>query len=382
MLDEVQSRNLKRTGLIAAIVAVGVVAVGVTTRMNADHALAVTAGGNAVQTVAVVRPKRGGGEDALVLPGNIEAFNSAPIFARTNGYVRRWLVDIGDSVRAGQVLAVLDAPEIDQQLAQAQADYQTAIANQSLARTTAERWKTLLAKDAVSHQETDEKAGDYAAKSAVANAQYANVKRLRALQGFQRLTAPFAGVVTSRSAQIGTLVTAGTAASQPLFTISDIHRLRIYVRVPQSYSAQIHSGMHATLTVPEYPTRTFDAAFVRAAGAVDPQSGTVLVELQADNADRALKPGAYAQVSLPLSGGASMMRLPGSTILFRDSGPTVVVVDRDGRARLQPVKIGRDQGKEVEIVSGLGGNEQVVDTPPDAIASGDKLRVEKQHAAE
>jgi RND family efflux transporter MFP subunit len=382
MLDEVQSRTVKRTGLIAAVVAIGVVAVGVTTRMNTDRALAVTARENAVQTVAVVRPKRGGGESSLVLPGDVQAFNSAPIFARTNGYVRRWLVDIGDTVRAGQTLAILDAPEIDQQLAQAQADYQTALANQKLARTTAERWQTLLKKDAVSRQEADEKAGDYAAKTAVANAQLANVKRLRAMQGFERLTAPFSGVVTSRSAQIGALVTSGTAASQPLFTVSDVHRMRVYVRVPQNYSAQVHPGLQAQLTVPEYPGQTFDAVLVRTAGAVDPQSGTVLVELQADNGDRALKPGAYAQVRFPLSGTASALRLPGSAILFRESGPTVVIVDRNGRARLQTVKIGRDQGKEVEIVAGLTGNEQIVDTPPDAIESGDQLQIQGRHAAD
>lgn len=382
MLDEVQSRTVKRTGLIAAVVAMGVVAVGVTTRMNTDRALAVTARENAVQTVAVVRPKRGGGESSLVLPGDVQAFNSAPIFARTNGYVRRWLVDIGDPVRAGQTLAILDAPEIDQQLAQAQADYQTALANQKLARTTAERWQTLLKKDAVSRQEADEKAGDYAAKTAVANAQLANVKRLRAMQGFERLTAPFSGVVTSRSAQIGALVTSGTAASQPLFTVSDVHRMRVYVRVPQNYSAQVHPGLQAQLTVPEYPGQTFDAVLVRTAGAVDPQSGTVLVELQADNGDRALKPGAYAQVRFPLSGTASALRLPGSAILFRESGPTVVIVNRNGRARLQTVKIGRDQGKEVEIVAGLTGNEQIVDTPPDAIESGDQLQIQGRHAAD
>jgi RND family efflux transporter MFP subunit len=376
MLDEVQSRTLKRTGLIAAVVAVGIVAVGVTARMNTNRELAVTARENAIQTVRVVQPKHGGGEGTLVLPGNVQAFNSAPIFARTNGYVRRWLVDIGDTVAAGQTLAILDAPEVDQQLAQAQADYQTALANQKLARTTAERWQTLLKKDAVSRQEADEKAGDYAAKTAVANAQLANVKRLRAMQSFERLTAPFPGVVTSRSAQIGALVTSGTAASQPLFTVSDVHRMRIYVRVPQSFSAQVHPGLQTQLTVPEYPGRRFDAVLVRTAGAVDPQSGTVLVELQASNGDRALKPGGYAQVTFPLSGAASALRLPGSAILFQESGPTVVVVDQHGRARLQPVEIGRDQGKEVEIVSGLTGSERIVDTPPDAIENGDALKVE------
>lgn len=376
MLDEVQSRTLKRAGLVAALIAVGTVAIGVSSRSSADRQLAATASANAIQTVSVVRPKRGAGEAALQLPGNVEAFNSAPIFARTNGYVRRWLVDIGDAVGAGQTLAILDAPEVDQQLAQAQADYQTALANQRLAHTTAQRWDALLKKDAVSRQESDEKAGDYAAKSAVANAQLANVKRLRAMQGFERLTAPFAGVVTSRSAQIGALVTSGTAASQPLFTVSDVRRMRIYVRVPQSASAQIHPGQHAQLSIPEYPGRSFDAVLVRTSGAVDPQSGTVLVELQADNSDRALKPGAYAQVTFPLSGASSTLRLPGSAILFAESGPIVVIVDQNGRARLKPVKIGRDQGKEVEIVSGLTGNERIVDTPPDAIENGDQLKVQ------
>jgi RND family efflux transporter MFP subunit len=376
MLDEAQSRTLKRTGLAAALAATAIVVIGMATRINAGHELAAAASENAVQTVTVVQPKRGAGKAELQLPGNVQAFNSAPIFARTNGYVRRWLVDIGDSVAAGQALAILDAPEVDQQLAQAQADYQTAIANQKLARTTAERWQTLLLKDAVSRQEADEKAGDFAAKTAVANAQLANVKRLRAMQGFERLTAPFAGVVTSRSAQIGMLVTAGNAASQPLFTVSDVHRLRIYVRVPQSFSSQIHPGLAVTLTVPEYPGRTFDAVLARTAGAVDPQSGTVLVELQADNRDRALKPGAYATVTFPLPASANALRLPGSAILFRGSGPTVVIVDDHSRARLQAVQIGRDQGKEVEIVSGLTGGERVVDTPPDAIENGDQLKVQ------
>lgn len=376
MLDEVQSRTLKRTGLIAVLAAAGIIVVGVSTRISAGHELAAAARDNAVQVVTVVQPKRGAGTAELQLPGNVQAFNSAPIFARTNGYVRRWLVDIGDSVGAGQTLAILDAPEVDQQLAQAQADYQTALANQKLARTTAERWQTLLKKDAVSQQEADEKAGDLAAKTAVANAQLANVKRLRAMQGFERLTAPFPGVVTSRSAQIGALVTSGNASAQPLFTVSDVHRMRIYVRVPQSFSAQIHPGLGATLTVPEYPGRTFDAVLVRTAGAIDPQSGTVLVELQADNRDRALKPGAYAKVTFPLPASANALRLPGSAILFRESGPTVVIVDKNGRARLQQVEIGRDQGKEVEIVSGLSGGERIVDTPPDAIENGDPLKVQ------
>ncbi|HYZ48561.1 MAG TPA: efflux RND transporter periplasmic adaptor subunit [Sphingomonas sp.] len=380
MSEEIRLPRLKRAGLLAAVVAIGVAAAGIAARSSADHQLAATAQEAAIPTVAVVRPKPGGGDSDLVLPGNVQAFNSAPIFARTNGYVRRWLVDIGDPVQAGQTLAILDAPEIDQQLAQARADYQTAVANQRLAATTARRWNTLLQKDAVSRQEFDEKAGDYAAKSAVANAQMANVRRLKALQGFERLAAPFAGVVTSRTAQIGALVTSGTAASQPLFTVSDTHRMRVYVRVPQNFSAQVHPGLHGNLTVPEYPGRNFDVVIVRTAKAVDPQSGTVLVELQAQNADRALQPGAYAQVSFRLVSGASTLRLPGSAILFREAGPTVVAVGPNNRVRLRPVKLGRDQGKEVEILSGLTGAERIVDTPPDAIESGDQVHVEAERA--
>lgn len=381
MSEPIDAPRLKRAGLIAGAVAIGVVAIGIAARVNNDRQLGAVAKDASIPTVSLIQPKHGQSAPDLVLPGTLQAYNSAPIFARTNGYVRRWLVDIGDPVRAGQVLAVLDAPDVDQQLAQARADYQTALANQRLARTTADRWDTLLKKDAVSRQEYDEKAGDYAAKSAVANAQLANVRRLTAVQGFERLTAPFAGVVTSRSAQIGALVTSGTAASQPLFTVADIRRIRVYVRVPQTLSAQIHPGQHAKLSVPEYPGRSFDAVLIRTSGAVDPQSGTVLTELQADNGDQALKPGAYAQVSFAIPAGDGALSLPGSAILFRESGPVVVTVDGRSRVKLVPVQLGRDQGKTVEIVSGLSGKERVADTPPDAIETGDQVRVEAAHAA-
>ena len=375
MSDEIQPRTLRRFGIGAGIVAVAIVAVGISARSIADNRLVAASTDSSIPTVDVVAPSRGEGGAGIVLPGNIQAYNSAAIFARTNGYVRSWLADIGDEVRAGQALAVLDAPEVDQQLAQAPADYQTALANQSLARTTATRWSTMLARDAVSRQEADEKAGDLAAKSALANAARANVNRLRALQGFTRLSAPFAGVVTSRSAQIGALVASGNAAAQPLFTVSDVHRMRIYVRVPQSLSSQVHVGMHATMTLPEYPGRTFDAVLQRTADAVDGQSGTVLVELQADNGDRALKPGAYAQLSFPIGASPGSVRVPASTLVFREAGPTVAVVDGRGRVRLVPVTVGRDEGQEVEISSGLTGRETIVDTPPDALETGDQVRV-------
>ncbi|MBU3076675.1 efflux RND transporter periplasmic adaptor subunit [Sphingomonas quercus] len=375
MSDERQSRNLKFAGIGAAVLAIAVVAAGITARNSNDHALIATAADAAVPTVDIITPSRSKTGEGLTLPGNVQAFNTAPIYARSNGYVRRWLADIGDNVKAGQTLAILDAPEIEQQLQQAHADYQTALAEQRLAQTTAERWKTLRAKDAVSQQEADEKAGDYAAKTAVANAQAANVRRLTALTGFTRLEAPFAGVVTSRSAQIGALVTAGSAAAQPLFTVSDVHRMRTYVRVPQGFSAEVHTGLQATLTLPEYPGRKFAAEVTRTARAVDQQSGTVLVELQSDNRDGALKPGAYAQVQFPFSSAAGTMKLPSTALIFKDEGPQVAVVDANGRVQLRTVTVGRDEGAEIEVTSGLAGNERVINSPPDALDNGDQVRV-------
>jgi RND family efflux transporter MFP subunit len=372
--------RLKRIGLIAGVVALGIAGAGILSRMNAEHRLQATVAEQAVDKVAIVRPVSATATSGPTLPGQVQAFNSAPIYARTNGYVNRWFVDIGDRVRAGQVLAILDAPEVEQQLAISKAQYQTALANQKLAQSTAVRWQTLLAKDAVSRQEADEKQGDLAAKTAVTNASLADVRRIQALQGFTRITAPFAGTVTSRSTQIGQLVTTGTTAAQPLFTVSDIHEMRVYVRVPQSYSAQIHPGLQATLTVPEYPGRPFPLTVSRTAGAVDPTSGTVLVELLAPNADRALKPGAYAQVSFPGGAITGGWRLPGSAVIFNDAGTSVAVVDDAGRVTLKRVSVARDEGKTVVVNAGLSGRERVIATPPDAVATGDRVQVVEARA--
>jgi len=285
-------------------------------------------------------------------------------------------VDIGDNVRAGQLLAILDAPEVDQQLAAARADLQTARANQALASSTAARWSNLLSQDAVSKQETDEKVGDLKAKSAAASAAAANVARLSATLGFTRLVAPFSGTVTSRSTQIGQLVSAGATGAAPLFTVSDISRIRVYVRVPQAYSGQIRVGMHAKLELPEYPGRNFDAVLTRTADAVDPASGTVLVELQAPNGDKALKPGAYAQVTFPLHGISSgAVQLPASALIIGQAGTQVALLGADGKAQLRTVTVGRDNGATVEISAGLSPQDRVIDSPPDSLAAGDKVRI-------
>jgi RND family efflux transporter MFP subunit len=371
------NRTLRRVGIGAAAVALLIVVAGTAARINAVNQLRATSAQAAVPTVSVLTPATDADGGNLVLPGSIQAYNSAPIYARTNGYVRRWLVDIGDHVSAGQTLAVLDAPEVDQQLAQARADYQTALANQHLAASTARRWSTMLAQDAVSRQEADEKFGDLAAKSALVNAQIANVRRLQALQGFTRLSAPFDGVVTSRSAQIGALVVAGTTASQPLFTVSDVKHMRIYVRVPQTWSSSVHPGITAGLTLPEFPGRRFTATMTRSAQAVDTQSGAVLVELQADNPDGALKPGAYAQVSFGTGRGiGNGVSLPGSAILYGNNGPSVAVVGANEVVVIKPVNILRDDGSKV-VVGGITHSDRVIDSPPDSIRQGDHVKVQQ-----
>jgi len=374
-MPEGSGPNLKRIGLIAGVAALAVVGIGMTKRMHSESQLATWTRDQSTPTVTIIHAKPAAATGALTLPGQLQALQSAPIYARTSGYVRKWFVDIGDTVRAGQVLAVIDAPEVDQQLAAARADLQTARANQQLAATTATRWRAMLAKDAVSKQETDEKVGDLAAKTAVANAARANVGRLQFQQGFTRLVAPFSGVVTSRSTDVGALVNAGSAATPPLFTISDVHRIRVFVKVPQGYSAQVQRGMEVDLSVPEYPGRIFKATVTRTADAVDPTSGTELVELQADNGDRALKPGAYAQVNFAIAGAGAAVELPASAMISNQNGMQVAVLGADGRVQLRAVKIGRDLGDRVQISAGLTAADRVIDNPPDSLQSGDKVQV-------
>jgi len=367
--------NMRRLGIIAGLIAVVVVALGLAFRAKAYSDLKADSSQNTTLTVLAVPVKRATANAALVLPGNLQALNAAAIYAQTSGYLRHWSVDIGDTVGRGQTLATIDTPDVTQQLAQARADYQTAVANLQLAQTTAARWSALLAKDAVSKQESDEKRGDLGAKTALANAARANVRRLEAQRSFGFIHAPFDGVVTSRTTQIGALIVAGSAGSTPLFTISDVRRVRIYIHVPQGNSAQIHKGMHAALALPEYPARSFDAVVTRMADAVDPQSGSMLVELQADNFDRALKPGAYAQVTLPLVGATPALQIPSSALISRGNGTYVATVGAQNKIKLLPIKVGQDDGNNLEVLAGLRGDEHVVDTPPDAIADGDTVHV-------
>jgi RND family efflux transporter MFP subunit len=368
-------RRLKAAGIVALCVAALLIALGLITRVRADQRLATWTNAQVVPTVKVVSPKMDGGPGDLVLPGDIEALNSAPIYARVPGYLKRWYADIGTPVKAGQVLADIDTPELDHQLAQAKADLATAVANQHLADTTATRWAGLLAQDAASHQDADVKNGDLAAKTALVASARANVERLQALEGFKRITAPFSGVVTTRSTDIGALISVGAPGDIPLFTVADEHRLRIYVHVPQSYSADIKPGMTASFDVPQYPGRTFTANLSTTADAVTPQNGTLLVQLQRDNDGGALKPGDYAQVRFGLTAKVGAVQAPASALMFRDSGMVVAVVGPDGRAVIKPIRIGQDRGAVVEIATGLSPQDRVIDNPPDSLRAGDPVRV-------
>ena len=374
ILRHAPPRRLKTVGAVALCAAVGLVAFGMISRVEANQRVGAWTGQRAIPVVKVIS-LRGEGPGSLVLPGNIQAFDTAPIHARVPGYLKAWYADIGAPVKAGQLLALIDTPDLDQQLAQAQADLQTAVANQHLADITAKRWAGLLAEDATSHQDADNKNGDLEAKTALVASARANVDRLLALESFKRITAPFDGVVTTRSTDIGALIAVGGVTDTPLFTVSDERKLRIYVEVPQSYTASIKSGLVATFTAPEFPGRTFSASLVTTATAIAPQTGTLLVQFQIDNADRALKPGDYVQVHFDLPATAAAIQAPPSALMFRDSGMAVAVVGPGGRAVIKPVTLGRDFGSTVEIATGLSASDRVIDNPPDSLRGGDEIRI-------
>jgi RND family efflux transporter MFP subunit len=381
-------RTLRLAGIIALCIAAAVVIAGVAARLHDSSKLRNWTAIQSIPPVSVILPTAGGGTRQLVLPGSLQADYNAPIYSRVSGYVRAWFTDIGARVKAGQLMAVIDTPELDQQLIASRADLETARANMQLASTTARRWASLLAQDAVSKQESEEKAGDLAAKTAQVDAAQANVGRLLALKAFARIVAPFDGVVTARRTDIGDLVNAGAGAAgagaptAELFDVAKVDRLRLYVHVPQRYSSRITPGMTAGLTVPEYPGRTFKATLTSTSEAVSESSGTLLVELAVDNADGALKTGDYAQVTFNLAGapagaGPTALSVPAAALLFRKEGSQVATVNSANRVVLKPVTISADLGQTVEIGSGLSSTDRVIDTPPDSIATGDLVRVVK-----
>lgn len=323
--------------------------------------------------VSIVHPRREEAVTDVSLPGNVQAFVETPIYARTNGYLKKWFVDIGGKVKAGDLLATIDTPEVDQELNQAQAALLQAQANLDLAKTTADRWHNLLKSDGVSQQEVDQNDAALKARQADLNAAAANVQRLKDMQSFQDVTAPFSGTVTARNIDIGSLISNGT--SQALFRMAQIDTMRIYVSVPESYTHDIRPGLQADLTVSEIPGQVFKGQVARSAGAIDPSSKTLLTEVDVPNPRGDLLPGAYAQVLFHLKTSTPPLTIPSNTLIFRTSA-TQVAVAQNGVAHLRNVSLGRDLGNSLEVISGLEPTDAVILNPPDSLADGAAVSVQ------
>jgi RND family efflux transporter MFP subunit len=368
--------------LVAAAVFVGI-AWSVYARHRTMDQLSLATEAQAIVAVATTQPRPLEGRTELVLPGNLQADYEASIYARTSGYLSRWLVDIGARVKTGQLLAQIDAPEVDQQLRQAQADLAMAEANERIAQVTAARWLDLRASDSVSKQEADEKVSAAQVSAAQVQAARANVLRLRDLKGFERIVAPFSGVITARDTDVGQLINSGSGTGPELFRIADVRRLRVYVRVPQNYAAAMRPGLTAQLRFPGRPRESYVARLDTTSSAIDPTTRTLMVELIVDNEKGELLPGAYTEVhfELPASAGGPSFELPANVLLFRGDGLHVATVDTNDRVVLKPVSIGRDFGSSIEIIAGLKASDRVILNPPDSLTDGVTVRVVKQAAA-
>ena len=374
-------RGVRLAGLIALVVVIVVVIIGIATRVVESKNLKTWTNEQTVPTVNVATPEKNGAGSPLELPGRIEAYTQAPMYARVAGYLKSWKVDIGGRVKAGQLLAEIDTPDLDQQLLQAKADLASAQANEALASTTAKRWQAMLSSDSVAKQEVDEKTGDFTAKRALANAAKANVDRIEATKAYARIVAPFDGVVTARNTDVGALINAGsTGGGQPLFVVSDVSKLRVYVQVPQTFVPSIPAGATAQLTVPEYPGRTFDARVDASSQAVNASSGSTLIQLSVDNADGKLMPGSFTNVRFKLDANAAGLRVPASALIFNASGLHLATVGSDNKVTFKTVTILHDYGKTVEIGSGLAADDRVIDSPPDGLVNGDQVKISEPQA--
>ncbi len=377
-LSRARMNGFTRVGAVIALAAVAFVVWNVISAHRAAAKLAGATEEAAITTVSTTHPQPtepGGSE--LVLPGSVQADIDAPIYARTSGYLKRWLVDIGARVKAGQLLAEIDTPEVQQQLSQAEADVATAEANQKIAAVTAERWQSLRRTDSVSKQDADEKASLAEASKAQLASARANLARLRDLNGFQRIVAPFDGIITARETDIGRLIVAGGSTGPELFRISDERQLRLYVRVPQAFAPQMGPQTTAQVSFPDRPGATFTARMDSTANAIDPATNTLLVQLKVDNARGELLPGAYADVHFKVGPGTQglSLLLPANTLLFRSDGIHVATVDAHDTVVLKPIIIGRDYGAAIEVVHGLSPRDNVILSPPDSLLDHDRVRV-------
>jgi membrane fusion protein (multidrug efflux system) len=368
-------RKLGIAGVAAICIAGAIVVTGLMSRARSSADLRAWTEAQALPSVAVARPDAKPLNAALDLPGRLEAQSRAPIFARVSGYLKSWSADIGAKVKAGQVIAEIEAPDLDQQLLQARADLVSQQSSAKLSEATLSRRKALLASNFVSLQEIDERTADLNNKRAAVNSGQANVDRLEALAGYKKITVPFDGIVTERNTDVGALISGGGGAGPAMFIVSDISRLRVYVNVPQSFVPQIQLGAQATITLPEYPNRSFAATVEASSQSVDVASGTTRMQLALNNSGGELMPGGYANVRLNLMRDTPLLSIPASAMIFNKDGLRVAVVGADDRVQLKAVTIARDLGRNIELASGLGPDDRVIVTPPDGLNEGDHVRV-------
>jgi RND family efflux transporter MFP subunit len=368
-------RRLTLVGGAFALLAIAVVAFGLGTRTAQNARLRDVTEAQAAPVVALVAPTSVTNNAVLDLPGRLEAYIQAPIYARVPGYLKSWKHDIGDKVKAGDVLAEIDTPDLDQQLMQASADLSVAQANAKLAQISAERWQSLASTDAVAKQDVDTRTFTWNANIAQVKSAQANVDHLAAEEGFKRLIAPFEGIVTARATDIGALINVGAAGGAQLFVVSETGKLRVYVNVPQNYVPSVPPGTKATITVPEHPDKAYAGTVEASAQAVDPLSGTTLMQLIVDNGAGELMPGDYAGIHLQIPAAANVLSVPSSALIFDAKGLSIATVDAANRVLLKPVTIERDLGAVVELASGLSPNDRVIQNPPDGIGNGAEVRL-------
>ncbi len=368
-------RRLTLVGGAFALLAIAVVAFGLGTRTAQNARLRDVTEAQAAPVVALVAPTGVTNNAVLDLPGRLEAYIQAPIYARVPGYLKSWKHDIGDKVKAGDALAEIDTPDLDQQLMQARADLSVAQANAKLAQISAERWQSLASTDAVAKQDVDTRTFTWNANIAQVKSAQANVDHLAAEEGFKRLIAPFDGIVTARATDIGALINVGAAGGAQLFVVSETGKLRVYVNVPQNYVPSVPPGTKATITVPEHPDKTYGGTVEASAQAVDPLSGTTLMQLIVDNGAGELMPGDYAGIHLQIPAAANVLSVPSSALIFDAKGLSIATVDAANRVLLKPVTIERDLGAVIELASGLSPNDRVIQNPPDGIGNGAEVRL-------
>ncbi|MGA2189397.1 MAG: efflux RND transporter periplasmic adaptor subunit [Steroidobacteraceae bacterium] len=373
--DRAVSHRLRRVGGAVAFLSIGLVAYGLVSRAAQNSRLHDLTEAQAVPTVAIVAPSRVENHAGLQLPGRLEAYIRAPIYARVPGYLKSWKHDIGGRVKAGEVLAEIDTPDLDQQLMQARATLRVAEANAKLAQISAERWQSLANTDAVAKQDVDTRTYTWNAAVAQVKAAQANVDQLAAEEGFKRLIAPFDGIVTARETDIGALINVGASGGAELFVVSETTKLRVYVSVPQNYVPSVPPGTQATIRVPEHPGKTYSGTVEASAQAVNPSTGTTLMQLIVDNSAGELMPGDYASIHLQIAGAPDVLSVPSSALIFDANGLSIATVGADSRVLLKPVSMERDLGAVVELASGLSPGDRVIENPPDGIANGAEVRL-------